>query len=197
MRDTPYDAYLDCVEDALESTGHPRAREVVDDLRIHLAELRAAAARPHSMADLIEQLGAPEEYVESIGPIRSWLVRATSAPGRECRARRFPSGNDRVVLVAVNALLSVLFLTAILPLFIFMAHGPFEWGSGTGGTPAYVFRTMLIFGPVLWGASHIVTLPVMEMVFRLVRPRSGRMPIYLGTSWCIWIGLMVVGAMGD
>ncbi|MCP4642435.1 MAG: hypothetical protein GY851_18465 [bacterium] len=72
--------YVNRVADALKQTGHPRRNEVLDDLRTHLEEMSARSGEAADIAELVESLGSPEEYAESLAPATGprpapWLGR--------------------------------------------------------------------------------------------------------------------------
>ncbi|GMW01683.1 MAG: hypothetical protein AMXMBFR84_28200 [Candidatus Hydrogenedentota bacterium] len=94
--------YIRIVSDALERTGHPRRNEVLDDLSTHLDEIIARTKQPLDMAYLIETLGPPEEYAESLAP-------ATGYRSKPWYRRK------SVRTAGVAAIAGVVVLIAVLP----------------------------------------------------------------------------------
>lgn len=68
--------YVKRVADVLKRTGHPRAKEVLEELQAHLDERKADAGEAADLAELVEALGSPEEYAENLAPATGYRPQA-------------------------------------------------------------------------------------------------------------------------
>ena len=76
MSGNPGNSYLKRVSAVLDKTGHPRRDEVLEDLHHHLEEMNVASKKAPDLAELIERLGSPEEYAESLAPAEGYRLKS-------------------------------------------------------------------------------------------------------------------------
>ena len=97
------DSYLRRVEKVLSRVDHPRKKEVLGDLRDHMAQhyadMPAEERTPEKMAAVIETMDAPEEYAELLSP-------ATGAASQKWYRRRV----FRFSTAAIVALVAIRFI---------------------------------------------------------------------------------------
>ncbi len=60
--------YLKEVEAALAQVDHPRKDEVLEDLRAHLTEKISLVESEEDLAKVIDEMGSPQEYAETLAP---------------------------------------------------------------------------------------------------------------------------------
>ncbi len=113
------DDYLHEVERRLRRVDHPRKREVLDDLRAHLAqrfaELSPEDRTPDGMKALIEGMGPADEYAELLSPATG------AAPGKWYRRGSVRAAGMALLIAALAALacISLLCMLAVLDTLLF------------------------------------------------------------------------------
>lgn len=75
MSDRIHREYMKRVGAALKHTRHPRQRQVLEELRAHLNEMALRSGSALSIEELVERMGPPEEYAESLTPATEYPAK--------------------------------------------------------------------------------------------------------------------------